>query len=71
MKDKITSCSLEFDCLVSTGWDALALGLVGDVTDGFIQLTDEEDMPQSLSWFPILKHTILEEKEAEGLEVEV
>ena len=50
----------------STGWNLLALLPVSDVTDGFIKLQDDENLPKNC--FLSLKCSTSKEKEAEGLE---
>lgn len=46
MKDKISR--FWFDSLLSTGRNALAFLPVTNLTDSFIKLTDEDDLPQEL-----------------------
>ena len=49
MKDKITSgWQFLFDSFVSTSWNGLAFLPVSDIIDGFMELTDDDDLPEEL-----------------------
>ena len=54
-----------FDSFLSTDWNALAYLPVTDITDSYIELTDEDDLPQELvSYF---EHTTLGEKKPRSI----